>query len=59
MISIIHSKSPATLEDISKFEKEISNTLPSDYKNFLMEFNGGKPQPDSFKFFLIGKMRLQ
>ncbi|EAB5656919.1 SMI1/KNR4 family protein, partial [Salmonella enterica subsp. enterica] len=51
MINIIYSKKPATLEDISDFEREIKGVLPIDYKNFLMKHNGGQPQPDSFKFF--------
>lgn len=25
--------------------------MPDDYKDFLMKYNGGKPQPDSFRFF--------
>lgn len=51
MVTIIYSKKPATLEDISDFEREINSALPSDYKKFLMEYNGGQPQPDSFRFF--------
>lgn len=51
MVAIIYSKKPATSEEISDFEKEIKSDLPSDYKIFLMEYNGGQPQPDSFKFF--------
>ena len=51
MVAIIYSKKPATSEEISDFEKEIKSGLPSDYKSFLMEYNGGQPQPDSFKFF--------
>lgn len=51
MVAIIYSKKPATSEEISDFEKEIKSGLPSDYKSFLMENNGGQPQPDSFKFF--------
>ncbi|ECO5192411.1 SMI1/KNR4 family protein, partial [Salmonella enterica] len=47
MINIIYSKKPATLEDISDFEREIKGVLPIDYKNFLMKHNGGQPQPDS------------
>ena len=51
MDTIIYSKTPATLEDISNFEKIIKDNLPTDYKNFLMKYNGGQPQPSSFRFF--------
>lgn len=51
MNSVIYSKKPATLSEISDFEREIKNYLPDDYKDFLMKYNGGKPQPDSFRFF--------
>ena len=51
MTTIINSKNPATIEDISNFEKIISGNLPSDYKDFLMKYNGGQPQPNSFGFF--------
>ena len=46
MNSVIYSKKPATLGEISDFEREIKNSLPDDYKDFLMKYNGGKPQPD-------------
>lgn len=51
MVTIIHPKKPATLEDISDFERDIKCVLPSDYKKFLMEYNGGQPHPDSFRYF--------
>ena len=51
MDTIIYSKTPATLEDISNFEKIIKDNLPTDYKDFLMQYNGGQPQPSSFRFF--------
>ncbi|TSJ88010.1 SMI1/KNR4 family protein [Gilliamella apicola] len=51
MTTIIYSKNPATLEDISNFEKIIKGSLPNDYKDFLMKYNGGQPQPNSFRFF--------
>ena len=51
MATIIYSKNPATLEDISNFEKIIKGNLPNDYKDFLMKYNGGQPQPNSFRFF--------
>ena len=32
--------------EISDFEKVNNIKLPSDYKDFLLEFNGGKPKPN-------------
>ena len=58
MATIIYSKNSATLEDISNFEKIIKGNLPNDYKDFLMKYNGGQPQPNSFIFFLIEMMDL-
>lgn len=51
MVMIICSRKPATLQDISDFEKKIQSILPNDYKDFLIKFNGGRPLPASFKFF--------
>ena len=46
---------PTTEEQISKFEKHIGHRLPSGYRNFLLEHNGGKPEPDAFKMNLWGE----
>lgn len=51
MVTIINAKNPATLEDISVFEKNINFLLPAEYKDFLLKYNGGQPCPSSFKFF--------
>lgn len=39
--------SPGKLDagTISDFEKELGNPLPSDYREFLKEYNGGVPNP--------------
>jgi hypothetical protein len=39
-----------TNADISAFEKLIHGTLPEDYKAFLKNQNGGRPQPRRFRF---------
>lgn len=39
-----------SLEDIKNFEKEHSLKLPNDYVEFILEFNGGNPWPDTFKY---------
>ena len=35
-------------EDIKILEANLKITLPSNYKNFLLKYNGGKPNPDCF-----------
>src|ERR1035437_9899266 len=42
----------ATMKIISNFEKLIGFTLPDDYKNFLLEYNGGKAQEKYSAFFV-------
>lgn len=34
------------LDDIVEFEKLNNVTLPKDYKDFLVKYNGGKPSPN-------------
>ncbi len=34
---------------INKFEEIIGKTLPDDYRNFLLTFNGGKPESNEFE----------
>ncbi len=36
--------------DLARVESEIGVALPSDYRVFLLEFNGGQPTPDGFMF---------
>ncbi|MDH5641621.1 MAG: SMI1/KNR4 family protein [Nitrospira sp.] len=38
-----------TDQDISVFEKVIGGRLPSTYRRFLLEHNGGRPEPSSTK----------
>jgi len=35
-------------EDLRLLEAEIPVTLPQDYRQFLLEHNGGRPEPDSY-----------
>lgn len=37
---------PTTLKAIHLFEEKIGCKFPDDYKNFLLENNGGRPKPD-------------
>jgi ankyrin repeat protein len=39
---------PASEDDIRAFERQYSMTLPSDYRAFLLEHNGGRPEPSTF-----------
>jgi hypothetical protein len=41
---------PATEGQIAAFEKIEGVTLPSDYREFLKTYNGGRPIPDCFPF---------
>ncbi len=36
-------------KDIIKFEEVIRHPLPNDYKDFLLKYNGGRPEPFVFK----------
>ncbi len=39
-------------EQIAGFEKGIGSNLPKDYRNFLLEFNGGRPEKRVFDYHL-------
>lgn len=41
---------PTTSAEIKAFEKHIGHKLPSEYRSFLLEHNGGHPDPDAFSF---------
>ncbi len=46
----IENRGAVVLEkDIEELEELVGFTLPSDYRKFLMEFNGGQPYPNSIK----------
>ncbi|QNK48657.1 SMI1/KNR4 family protein [Brevibacterium sp. PAMC23299] len=64
------SKNPKiSLQDIKQFEQEYDVTLPKQYVDFLLEYNGGYPQESNFrisddegeslvnKFYGIGDMK--
>jgi cell wall assembly regulator SMI1 len=34
--------------EITKFEEHIGHRLPDDYRHFLIQHNGGRPDPDAF-----------
>ncbi len=39
---------PTTNGTIAAFEKYIGHQLPTDYQQFLLKYNGGRPEPDAF-----------
>lgn len=49
MVSINSSNEKITNDNIVRFEQENSLKLPGQYKNFLLEYNGGYAEPNIFK----------
>lgn len=41
---------PPSAKLLAAFEKQIGAKLPEDYKQFLRQHNGGKPEPNGFDF---------
>lgn len=39
---------PTTDAQVSALEAYIGHKLPEDYRRFLLEYNGGRPEPDAF-----------
>ena len=50
MVEITGSETSLTDETLKKFEEKNSIKLPLEYRNFLLQVNGGYPDPDCFKF---------
>ena len=48
-LTMFNSKEPTTLDQIKKFENLIDAKLPQDYINFLLKYNGGRPDRDTYK----------
>ena len=50
MAQIVKSKpaGPTDNSQITAFEEHIGHQLPEDYRQFLLEHNGGQPDPDAF-----------
>ncbi|MFS0765701.1 MULTISPECIES: SMI1/KNR4 family protein [Peribacillus] len=49
MAKMISENPKISLQDIKQFEQEYDVTLPKQYVDFLLEYNGGYPQESSFK----------
>lgn len=44
------SKQQLTVDQVNDFESRLGVTLPIDYKDFLLKYNGGYPRPNAFTF---------
>ncbi|PFK28999.1 SMI1/KNR4 family protein [Bacillus cereus] len=49
MTKMLSENPKVSLQDIKQFEQECNVTLPKQYVDFLLEYNGGFPQESSFK----------
>lgn len=47
-ITIQNSRPSLTDLDIQKLERKLDIVLPNDYRAFLLQYNGGKPEPSAF-----------
>lgn len=47
---ILNAKGPLAEDVLQSKENEWGVRLPEDYRRFLLQYNGGWPEPDSFKF---------
>lgn len=48
MVTIHESRPPASAAQVADAEAKLQVRLPDDYRAFLMQTNGGYPQPDGF-----------
>ncbi|HDR3890005.1 TPA: SMI1/KNR4 family protein [Bacillus cereus] len=49
MTKMLSENPKVSLQDIKQFEQKCDVTLPKQYVDFLLEYNGGFPQESSFK----------
>ena len=56
MIKFFQTKDKLSDKEIKEFEREFNISLPSEYRNHLLEFNGGKCRPNYFSFIENGKL---
>jgi hypothetical protein len=43
------SETGANEREIEELERRVRSRLPADYRQFMIEFNGGEPQPRAFE----------
>ena len=53
-VVITRSGAPLQESNLAAFEIEFDINLPTPYRNFLLEHNGGRPDPDRFGFIERG-----
>lgn len=49
-LKIIGSQGPISEDDLQAVEARLSISFPSDYRQFLLTYNGGTPERDTFHF---------
>ena len=49
-VRMFDSAAPLSPHCLSKLESRLNITLPDDYRNFLLKYNGGFPNPSVFRF---------
>jgi len=54
-LQISDAKRTPTADDLRNAERMIGRPLPEEYKRFLMEHNGGRPEPAEFKITWRGQ----
>ncbi len=50
MVKMTDSLGPISEKDIVELESIYKIQLPINYRNFLIKYNGGRPEPDCFNF---------
>jgi hypothetical protein len=50
MVQIFEHYGPLSETTLAEYENKWGCILPSDYRKFLLRFNGGYPEPDAFRF---------
>lgn len=49
-VRFLESSGGTSETNIHELERELKKKLPSDYRNFLLRYNGGLPQPNTFSY---------
>ncbi len=55
-VEIEDSYEPISESKLTGFESELGIKLPSDYRNFLLKHNGGRPHPNVFDVLVEGSI---
>jgi hypothetical protein len=55
MINFFETEKKLTIEEINKIEEELNFSLHTTYKNHLLNFNGGRCEPNIFDFIENGQ----